>query len=946
MRVNGNYDTSSGSAALAVQQPGCGTFTVNFDSVSVVPSDTPNFHIYANQGINCPPATPVNVIADIPQTFPPLTLPVYTLFVNASGLPLLSVISATPSRDLTTAPWLSGEPLDWTVTVTNTGSGASSANDKITFFLGSAESGQASLPSIPAGQQTTVIIHVVANDLPPTSPKLSGFIRVHVENDPKGSFDPSTFKDFAPPTPVNIANWGIQVTGGGQFDGDPNFSLSPTTPSLTTTVAISPVTGGFNPNIVLSLVQGVYSSGQLNPPSFSPNTLSSSGPSTVTVSYPNTTTPVNGDYFVQVIAQMKDGGTVTAQRQATIHVQVTGQSKTPAGVNLVSDRNNIAPCPDGCATPQSTVQLNGPLPEALTLTGSIASCSAGNGCPGNADVTFTDTYMTVTTPPLTTVPFSQTGSPFAIRVKAADNPDGSVNTGLAQVAVSVSAIQASFLGGARTPNPDPVGTQFVMNFNIGDLSVGVGGSCLTVPPGASAALSYPVSLFSAVGFNLPSVQWEWQDSNHVQVSGSPLSFGTNSGSSSLSVPNGPYPLPTFNLTNNGRGVDGLQTYYFAVTVSNSVATATEYFPVDFDLSTNQNFCPVASASRGSGAQRIRGSWGKAGLNAPSSLSLARTDNGKMPDLRISSNDISFTPSVPKAGDKVEVRFRISNVGDANATAVPVALQVHGNTVAIDTFDVPAGKTILGGLSWTKAEAAAGAVQPATQRGNIQARNAARLAKLNIDAPQPDAAPSSARGNGAGRFGLRAQIVIDPQKTITQKTTLAKSAALAHFDLRDTAADAATMALLGEQHALLILSEGACGGLKLASGAGSCTSADLTFTVDDLAKATYKLESNDGVADLGIGNTSYANASFGMQALLQNGRTYAVQTRGGTVGLVTITAVRSPQQLSEAAKRLFRNGQAVTIVKSLGGSTDAPETGDTAGKGSEALVYFDITYRDR
>jgi hypothetical protein len=32
-----------------------------------------------------------------------------------------------------------------------------------------------------------------------------------------------------------------------------------------------------------------------------------------------------------------------------------------------------------------------------------------------------------------------------------------------------------------------------------------------------------------------------------------------------------------------------------------------------------------------------------------------------------------------------------------------------------------------------------------------------------------------------------------------------------------------------------------------------------------------------------------------------------------------------------------------FVKSLGGSTDAPETGDTAGKGYEALVYFDITY---
>jgi hypothetical protein len=193
--------------------------------------------------------------------------------------------------------------------------------------------------------------------------------------------------------------------------------------------------------------------------------------------------------------------------------------------------------------------------------------------------------------------------------------------------------------------------------------------------------------------------------------------------------------------------------------------------------------------------------------------------------------------------------------------------------------------------------------------------------------------------------MLAQIVIDPQKTITQKSTLAKSAPLAHFGVRNSDAQMAAESAIDEQRVLLEIPEGGCGGLKFSLGAGTCTgSTDVTFTVEDLAKAAYKLESFNGIADLGMGNASTASASYGSQAVGQNGHTYAVQLNGGNVGIVTVTAVRNPEQLSEAAKRLFRQGKAIKVVQSLGGTTAAPDTGDTAAGGSQPMVYFDIVYQ--
>jgi hypothetical protein len=930
LKMTGNY--TGGAAALTVSNPACGSFSDTPDSSLVSPSDAFDFPIYANPGTNCPAASIVTIKAMIPDTNPSLTMPVYTLYVTPKGLAQLQVMSITASRDLTSQPWLAGEPMDWTVVVKNVGSTASSGNEQVMLMLNNAEVGKANLVSpIAANATGQVTVHTDAPDVAADvsfGPTASLF--GHIMLDSQGDLEPGT-GDMS--QTVNVSNWTLGVTGAGSSDGNAlTLDLNSGLTSANTSIGVSSPNGSFNPNLTLPVVLGGYSSGQLNPSNLSPTSVSSGSGSTVTVSVKNGQSPVSGAYFVQVIAQMKDGANVTTQRQATIHVNVSNsQGGFAAYVNLASDQNNVVACPSGqtCSTPVMA-QVNGPLPVAFNLTASVTNCG---GCSGNVDLSFTDSYYTNTTPQVSTIAVTSPGNTLPVRVSANTNPDGTITTGNATVTASLSAIQAPGPSGARQPTPQPVGNnQYSMGFNIGDIYVSAP-SCVSVQPHATSATPISLSYMVYSGFNVPSLSWEWEDPNHLTVGGSPLNFGSATGSSSYS--NGSYSsLPTFNLNNSSTGIDGLQTYFFAVTVSNGLATATKYFPVQFDLSQSQTFCPNLGASRGSrGGTIIRGAWGKNSLVATSHASLK---SGKLPDVRIAATDISFTPSMPKSGDTVSVRFKISNVGDVNATAVPVALQVNGNIVAQDTFDVAVGKTTLGALQWNNAKfVGTGAALARPNTGTAPTGRASRMSRSALVAPEVPASASPL-------MGMNAMIVIDPRHTLQQKSAVAKQAALAHFSLHDALSTASSAGPMTRQRAVLELAEGGCAGLRFNMGAGGCSgSADITITVEDLAKGTYKIEAANGIADLGMGRLLSAspNQSFSMTVLAQSGHTYAVQLRGGQVGLLTMSAVRNPNQLSEAAQRVFR-GPAARVVSKLGASSAAPET-QTA---TESKVYFDIMYQ--
>jgi len=934
LKMSGNYN--GGIAPLTVVNPTtCGGFTDSPTPVSAQPGDIIAWPIYANVGNNCPPTSQIVIQAAIPNTNPPTNQTVYTLYVAPKGLAQLKVMSASPARDLTVSSqaWLAGEPMQWIVTVKNIGSGNSVGNEQVMLTLNGTQVGSGTLgaPIAPNGT-AQVTISTDAPDFPSSFTGVTQYtIAAHVVLDTQGDLAPGS-GDYS--AQIYVANWGIALSGAGSSDSQP-VTLTVGSGSATANVIASPPAGvSISSGVMLPLVVGSYSSSQLNSPALSPAMVTGTAGSTVTLSIQNGQSPLTGYYFAQVIAQMKDGGTVTAQRQATIHVYITNVGTTPATINLASDQNNISSCPNGssggCGTPPNTLQINGPLPDAVTLTATVSFCSAGP-CTGNVDISLTDSFLTTTTPPVGTVGVTSPGNTLPIRVKAATNPDGSINTGAATVYASVTGIQAPFAS-SRQANPEPVGNnQFALAFNVGDINV-TSSACVPIQPGNTTATPLSLSWTVMSGFNVPSISWEWEDSNHLPVGGSPVAFSSMNGTSTYS--SGSYTsLPVFNLTNvSTTGVDGLQTYYFAITVSNGLATATKYFPFTFDLSQSQTFCPALGSSRGLHAgQMIRGSWGRGGLIASSRSSLK--SSGKLPDLRINASDVSFTPSMPKTGDMVSVRFRVSNVGDVNATAVPIGLQVNGAIVVSDTFDVPVGKTVMGALNWNNAQ-----IPAASAAGS---RMTARISR-----PTRGGVPAPATGPAPVLDTLKAAVVIDPRQTITQKTTIAKFAPLGHFSLHSGTAESIAAASGGSRQRLVLeMGDGGCIGIRFAGGPSGCGGADVSVSVEDLAKGVYTLQADIGIADLGFADmrglsANNAATSFGLQAVGQSGHTYAVQLRGGNIGYLTLKAVRNPNQLSAAAQKIFRGGPGGKVITALGKSSAAPEP----ALDESAKVYFDIMYQ--
>jgi hypothetical protein len=455
-------------------------------------------------------------------------------------------------------------------------------------------------------------------------------------------------------------------------------------------------------------------------------------------------------------------------------------------------------------------------------------------------------------------------------------------------------------------NPQPLGTQqFGLAFTVADLGVTIP-ACISVPPGTS--LSVPLAWTPINGYNAPSVSFRWTDANSTLVSSSIIS--PNSGSAA------PKGSTSFSITNSAGGSNpGTVVYTLDVTLFNSQGQpgpTPKSFPVTFDLTATGGNCG-ASTPTGTHMQRlatsgtkqtkvaqipatlIAGVYGKEHLT---NLSGARKATAALPDVQISAKDVNYAPSVPKQGDTVQVRFRMTNAGTADAKQVPIALVLNGKTVANDTFDLKAGASSLGALSW-------------------------------------------AVNDKAGSGAVNARLAVDPAHTVVEASTTGKTAVLAHFTLPGTGGGILTA--LSSKVSHLEVAEGSCVGFRFAAGAGGgCGSADLELTVEDLAEGKYVLSGRNGVADLGVGRTDASNASYGMQALVVPGHTYAVQLSGKSVGLFTVQRVRNPKQLTEKSDRTFGHVKNVPVGKGSG----ATQTGDVSGgsaKRNEAFVYFDVMY---
>ena len=875
--------------------------------------------------------TPMVVTAQLPNTNPVLSIS-YTLYVKALGLPDLKLVSAVPSSS---AAWLDGQGIDFTVTIQNNGNISSAGNELVHLDVNGIPAGSTTLSSaIAPGGSQQVNIHAIAPDVHGNAAfSGSGSVKVKVDPDSNGDLN---YADNSLILSVPMANWHFAVTGSGDTQANALFVHTDRSPPYT------------NPVTFTGAVDG-GSIGSYDPALFGP--IAGQGSTYLTIgnfaagspgSFTADVTLLNanaqsGIYFIQAVVQMHDGATVTAQRQATVYVQVATTSSNTAIPCLASSSNNISSQASACATPANpaAIQINGGLAEQFSVTLSmICGGTTPVACTGTADLAIHDAPNTNTTPQgsANNVP---TGTPLVLNVAAVIDPNGNIQTGPASgYAIGISGSQATASKRGSAPTPDPVGTQVSMLFNVGDLGItaNTGATSCTGVLAGGTPLQLNVQWNALSGFNAQTITWQWQDGNHSPVGASPLSFTNPTGTASFS---GGYSPATFTLTNT-QPKDGVAPYFLAVTISNGPSTATKYFPFYFDLSLGQNFCGAVSSARGYNV--IQGSWSRnaAALGGPIASLAAPQSRTAASDVHIAASDVSFMPSMPKIGDAVQVRFRARNDGDVDATGIPIALQINGVTVASDTFDVPRGRTVLGGLTWNATAAAA--LRPVSSVG--------RRAVVKGKVVDPDSASGSDDAALlAGSVQLQAAVVVDPQHLTKQKTLVEKSAAISHLSLRGTAPSTTGGVIATNSQRLLIeLEDGACVGLRLSSGGTMpCGSADLEITIGDLAKSLLSFDSLSGVGEIGTSFETARRASrsavrFAGQAAATSGHTYAVQLPNGNTATVNVESVRNPAELDAKAQALFR-ASAARVMRNMGDASTPNGPGDLTGNGTHPTVFI-------
>ncbi len=941
-----SFAGAAGNAATVTPPSPVSGFTATVTPNTVTQGGTFDLRVAAAIGANTSTVTALPVVVTLPNSNPPANV-TYTLYVQAIGVPDLQVVSATPARTLSTAtPWLSGEGIDFTVVVKNNGNTASAGNETLTMNLNGYQvdpGGRGTavkVPSLGPNTSTNIVVHAIAPDVG-AGTLSSGTLVTKVNADTAGDLN---YADNSLTQSVAVSNWRLGVGNPGSTDAAPLVITitSGGTSWSNQALLTGAVDNGGTTAVTFIPTPGVVGS-KLAITGFAPGT----GPDSflVTVATSDTTTQ-SGLYPAQVIVQLMDGGAVTAQRQATIHVQVDNTFITAPSYPLaVQCTHNGASCVAGTG-PATPIQVNGALTELYIATVVPVSCTptAGLTCQGTADIVITDGANTSTTPP------QAKGQPFnsgaVFQVTANQDANGNISTGAAGgYSITVNSIQRSL-----TTSPDPVGQAVSVPVNVGDIIIttnaGANGCTAVAPNGPPVHLTVNWAIASMGGFNVPSIAWEWEDGNHVPVGAAPLSFTSPSGTSS-GGPNYSNP-PGFDLTNspalNVPPPDGLLLYFFAATVSNGTSSATKYFPFYFDASLSQNFCGAAAAARG-GFTRINGSWSRSAAGGGAitlGKRLATGAAGGSVDLHVSAADVSYTPSIPKIGDTVQVRFRVRNDGAADAKGVPIALQVNGVTVASDTFDVGAGRTALGGLQWNSASMPASAgTRPAALR---PAKNGARTGSGPVNDTGGDSVDRF-----AGLTRVSALLVIDPQHTVQQKTTLDKSAPLAHFTMSSGDIGASGVAAGPSQRVLLEIQEGACAGMRLSTGSvGPCGTADLELTIADIAKGIYMLSADSGVTDLGaaFGGVAPGSARASSELAGVAGHSYSVRLSGGRTAVITIDSIRNPGQLDAATRAIFRSS-AVLVMRSLGSASGAAATGDVAGGmrgGATVFVQLSVQVR--
>ena len=667
----------------------------------------------------------------------------------------------------------------------------------------------------------------------------------------------------------------------------PNVPL----PNLVT--AITNVTSGATLGTGQQTIQATVTNAGNAPFTASPPVIFSISPTgyTVITAQVSITGPIAVGQVVPVQAMLNIPTTIPAGTTATLSVDVSPTCPTPVEPNCV---DNTASLPiiigvppaiiitsSGLNTSSSTpVELNGVLTDTLTLS----AARTDNITTGSVTLTLASAPEVSSNPTqLTAIPYI---SPQAVDFTATINSSGNVSAVPTTVVVTPSA---------ATPPAGNAPT--TLYFNVGDINLTGVPACLQIPPGGGQAqLSLGFQLIN--GFNAPNMSWQWSG----LVAG--VTVSTPSGSAVFS--SGAYspPLPTFTFTNsNPNPISGSQTFLFAVTITGSQgsSSATKVFSISFGLEAPPT--PCGQAVRVGGAA-VNGTWTRGAFGGGMAKAVRPAPTGPMPDLQINAASVSFTPSIPKPGDTVDVRFRVTNAGNADAQHVPIALVVNGAVVSSDTFDVRAGASTLAALEWANA---------------------------SVISHSPQAA-----------------VVVDPSHTVEEQSTVGKSAPLARFSFLATGPAQGGLETAGAAgRATLQIGDGGCVGFRFASGAGaSCGSADVEITAEQLAGGHFTLSAQNGIADLGaaFGGGKLAGVQYQQDAQAVAGHSYAVQLSGGRTGVLRLTAIRNPGQTAAAqGRQAFGVG---SPTRNVGATTGPVETGDVSGvrPSSQSKASIELTYQ--
>jgi hypothetical protein len=896
LRLTGNFFNPGGGAQLGFPTVTGLSFTPS--QTTAAAGDVISVQMQAVQGAAVNQTVPIVFTAQVPNMNPPVPQTL-TVFVRPTALPDLAVTSvAVASRNFSANPWLSGEPLDFVVTVANNGPGPSNGFENLHLLLNGSELTRGGVTVPQALQPNTSVNVTVHLDAPDPVATASSTLTAKVDEDTIGDANPS---NDSLAISVSTSDWGLTIpllpTGGPSGSND-TLALSVPAGGSSTTFIQPTISGKGDFLTPVSVLNGIVSSRITETPGASSFTTQSTQISDVISAATNA---AQGFYAAQVIARFVDGGRPTAQRQATVHISVQNANSPGDSVTVTSSSNNA--CTSGC----NTVEINGLLIDNLNLT---VTRNSGQTT-GSVDLHFTDPGTIVSDVTSTGAPQTPIingvayGVPTNVYFAAAQNATGAVTPGAGSVVVSATSIQTSAARGI--PTPDPVGpNQTQLQFSVGDLSLGTQSpACFNIAPGQSGTLTLNFSPLG--GFNAPSISWNVSSLPAGVVLGSVTPTSTFNGSSYS-------PINIVLQNSNPADITPSQPFTLVGTISNANGSASVIFAPTVQL--HSGACVPGGLANvmvegGVTAGGTRGVWRRGGATGGVARTNIIRDPSTTPgDVRLVAGDVSYTPSLPKAGDTVQVRFRLTNSGTTEARDVPVALLVNGTVVVSDNFDVGPGKTALGGLQWINAQ---------LPRTAMEAREFAML-------------------------------VVDPVHNARAGLASGKVAPLLHFALAGGITGGAPLQALagGRQRALIEIAESACAGFRFASGASSsCGSSDVEISFDDAASGRFSLRSNRGIADLGMNTsgTSTAGAQYTSQLIAAAGHAYAVQLDGGRVGVLTIRAIRNPRQNGATADKVFHGGAAGRLAGKIGRKAGPVDTGEVSGAQTHDAVVavLDVLY---